>query len=160
MKYEFVSAFDRREELIPLFEEYAKMLVETDPVFTVSLEQQHYDVEIAHLEEKYASPRGRIYLLYVDGSLAGCVGMKESDAEHAELKRLYVRPEYRGHRLGEKMVRKIMADAKEAGYQWLRLDTLPGLKTALALYRSMGFYEVDAYYDCLVPKTIFLEIEL
>ena len=96
----------------------------------------------------------------MDGSLAGCVGMKESDAEHAELKRLYVRPEYRGHRLGEKMVRKIMADAKEAGYQWLRLDTLPGLKTALALYRSMGFYEVDAYYDCLVPKTIFLEIEL
>ena len=75
MKYEFVSAFERREKLIPLFEEYAKMLVETDPVFLVSLEQQHYDVEIARLEEKYAAPRGRIYLLYVDGALAGCVGM-------------------------------------------------------------------------------------
>ena len=158
MKYEFVSAFDRREELVPLFEEYAEMLVETDPVFTVSLDQQHYDVEIANLEEKYAPPRGRIYLLYVDGALAGCVGMKESDAEHAELKRLFIRPEFRGHNLGEEMVRKIMADAKEAGYRWLRLDTLPGLKTALALYRRMGFYEIDAYYDCLVPKTIFMEI--
>ncbi len=160
MKYEFVSAFERRRELIPLFEEYAKMLVETDPVFTVSLEQQHYDVEIARLEEKYASPRGRIYLLFADGALAGCVGMKESDNDHAELKRLYVRPEFRGHRLGEKMVRKIMSDAKEAGYRWLRLDTLPGLKTALALYRRMGFQETEAYYDCLVPGTIFMEIAL
>ena len=160
MKYEFVSAFEGREKLITLFEEYAKMLVETDPVFLVSLEQQHYDVEIARLEEKYASPRGRIYLLYVDRALAGCVGMKESDTDHAELKRLYLRQEFRGHGLGEKMVRKIMTDAKEAGYRWLRLDTLPGLKTALALYHRMGFYEINAYYDCLVPKTIFLEIAL
>ena len=53
-----------------------------------------------------------------------------------------------------------MTDAKEAGYRWLRLDTLPGLKTALALYHRMGFYEINAYYDCLVPKTIFLEIAL
>lgn len=160
VKYEFVSALERREKLIPLFEEYAKMLLETDPVFAVSLEQQHYDVEIARLEEKYASPRGRIYLLYVDEALAGCVGMKESDADHAELKRLFVRPEFRGHGLGETMIRKIMADAKESGYRWLRLDTLPGLKTALSLYRRMGFYEIEAYYDCLVPKTVFLEIEL
>ena len=86
--------------------------------------------------------------------------MKPSDEEHAELKRLYVRPEFRGHNLGEQLVRRIMADAAEAGYHWLRLDTLPGLKTALALYRRMGFYEIPPYYDCLVPKTIFLEIAL
>lgn len=160
MKFEFVSAMDRREELIPLFEEYARMLVETDPVFTVSLEQQHYDEEIARLEEKYSSPRGRIYLLCIDGAPAGCVGMKESDADHAELKRLYLRPEFRGHGLGEIMIQKIMADAKDAGYRWLRLDTLPGLKTALALYRRMGFYEIPAYYDCPVPDTVFMEIAL
>ena len=68
MKVEFVSAMDRREELIPLFQEYAEMLLETEPSFTASLEQQHYDKEIANLEEKYASPQGRIYLLSVDGS--------------------------------------------------------------------------------------------
>ena len=160
MKVEFVSAMDHREELIPLFQEYAEMLLETEPSFTASLEQQHYDKEIANLEEKYASPQGRIYLLYVDGKLAGCVGMKQSDAEHAELKRLYVRPAFRGNHLGELMVQKIMEDAKESGYRALRLDTLPGLKTALTLYHRMGFYEIAAYYDCLIPGTIFLEVKL
>ena len=155
-----VSAFEQRGELLPLYEEYAAMLLQTDPIFADSLAQQHYDEEIEHLEDKYAAPAGCIYLVYVGGELAGCVGMKLSDAEHAELKRLYVRPRFRGQNLGELLVRRIMSDARDAGYRWLRLDTLPGLKTALALYRRMGFYEVDAYYDCLVPGTIFMEIAL
>ncbi|MBQ9562586.1 MAG: GNAT family N-acetyltransferase [Lachnospiraceae bacterium] len=159
-RLELIPAYERREELIPLYEEYAAMLLETDPVFSDSLAQQNYDVEIAHLEEKYCPPRGIIYLVYVNGALAGCVGMKPSDAERAELKRLYVRRAFRGRNLGELLVRRIMDDARAVGYRWLRLDTLPGLKTALALYRRMGFYEVDAYYDCLVPKTIFMEIAL
>ena len=158
--FEMISAFSAREELIPLYEEYAEMLLRTDPVFADSLAQQNYDEEIAHLEEKYAPPKGRIYLVYVDGKVAGCVGMKPSDEEHAELKRLFVRPAFRGRNLGEKMTRRIMDDAREAGYKWLRLDTLPGLKSALKLYRRMGFYEIAPYYDCLVPKTIFMEIAL
>ena len=157
---ELIPAFEKREELIPLYREYADMLVETDPVFTRSLEQQNYDEEIEHLEEKYGLPKGRIYLLYLGGSLAGCVGMKPSDETHAELKRLFVRPEFRGNNLGERMVRRIMDDAREEGYTFLRLDTLPGLKSALKLYRRLGFYEVEPYYDCLVPGTIFMEIAL
>ncbi len=155
-----IPAFEKREELIPLYKEYADMLVKTDPVFTKSLEQQNYDEEIEHLEEKYGLPKGRIYLLYLDGSLAGCVGMKPSDETHAELKRLFVRPEFRGNNLGERMVRRIMEDARKEGYAFLRLDTLPGLKSALKLYRRLGFYEVEPYYDCLVPGTIFMEIAL
>ena len=155
-----IPAFEKREELIPLYKEYADMLVKTDPVFTKSLEQQNYDEEIEHLEEKYGLPKGRIYLLYLDGSLAGCVGMKPSDETHAELKRLFVRPEFRGNNLGERMVRRIMDDAREEGYAFLRLDTLPGLKSALKLYRRLGFYEVEPYYNCLVPGTIFMEIAL
>lgn len=155
-----ISAFERREELQPLYIEYADMLVRTDPVFSASLEQQNYDEEIEHLEDKYAPPRGQIYLVYLDGALAGCVGMKPSDGTHAELKRLYVRPKFRGNNLGEKLVRRIMDDARSAGYRYLRLDTLPGLKTALALYRRMGFYETEPYYECLVPGTIFMEYEL
>ena len=158
--YELVSALNRREELIPLYEEYAAMLLQTDPVFADSLAQQNYDVEIAHLEEKYAYPKGRIYLVYVEGKLAGCVGMKPLDERHAELKRLYIRPEFRGRNLGEELTRRIMNDAREEGYSILRLDTLPGLKSAVKLYRRMGFREIEAYYDCLVPKTIFMEIEL
>ena len=155
-----IPAFDRRSELIPLYEEYGAMLLETDPVFARSLAQQNYDEEILHLEEKYAPPKGQIYLVFVDGELAGCVGMKPSDDSHAELKRLYVRPAFRGRNLGETLTRRIMDDARKAGYRYLRLDTLPGLKSALKLYRRLGFREPDPYYDCLVPGTIFMEIEL
>lgn len=155
-----VPAFENRWELVPLYEEYAAMLVRTDPVFARSLVQQNYDEEIVRLEDKYAPPRGRIYLVYLDDRLAGCVGMKPSDEDHAELKRLYVRQEFRGQNLGEVLTRKIMEDARESGYRWLRLDTLPGLKTALALYRRLGFYEIEPYYDCLVPGTIFMQIDL
>ncbi|MBR3237946.1 MAG: GNAT family N-acetyltransferase [Eubacteriales bacterium] len=155
-----IPAFDRRSELIPLYEEYGAMLLETDPVFARSLAQQNYDEEILHLEEKYAPPKGQIYLVFVDGELAGCVGMKPSDDSHAELKRLYVRPAFRGRNLGETLTRRIMDDARKAGYRYLRLDTLPGLKSALKLYRRLGFREIDPYYDCLVPGTIFMEIEL
>ena len=155
-----IPAFDRRSELIPLYEEYGAMLLETDPVFARSLAQQKYDEEILHLEEKYGPPKGQIYLVFVDGELAGCVGMKPSDDSHAELKRLYVRPAFRGRNLGETLTRRIMDDARKAGYRYLRLDTLPGLKSALKLYRRLGFREIDPYYDCLVPGTIFMEIEL
>ena len=155
-----VPAFERREELIPLYEEYAAMLVRVEPIFTRSLDQQNYAEEIARLEEKYLPPRGSIYLVYVEEELAGCVGMKPSDAESAELKRLYVRPAFRGRNLGELLTRRIMDDARAAGYRKLRLDTLPGLKTALALYRRLGFREIEPYYDCLIPGTIFMEIDL
>lgn len=156
----FVSAFERREELIPLYEEYSEMLLRANPGFGASLAQQNYDEEIAHLEDKYQPPRGSMYLIYYDGALAGCVGMKPSDEESAELKRLYLRPAFRGHNLGEQMLMRIMEDARAAGYRRLRLDTLPALRTALSLYRRIGFHEIDPYYDCLIPGTIFMEIEL
>ena len=155
-----VSALDHRNELLPLYKEYADMLLEKNPIFEVSLKQQNYDEEIAHLEDKYGLPKGRIYLVYIKGELAGCVGMKPLDDDYVELKRLYIRPAFRGHNLGESLVRQIIDDARKEGYKWLRLDTLPELTTALTLYKRMGFYEIDAYYDCLVPKTIFLEIGL
>ena len=155
-----VSALEHREELVPLYAEYAELLLNTDPVFAKSLDQQNYDEEIEHLEEKYGLPKGRIYLLYVDDKLAGCVGMKPSDETHAELKRLYVREEFRGEKIGARLTEHIMDDARKEKYQYLRLDTLPGLKSAIRIYRELGFYDVEPYYDCLVPGTIFMEIKL
>ena len=160
VNWELIPAFDRREELQPLYAEYEAMLLEADPTFIRSLNQQNYGDEIAHLEEKYALPRGRFYLLSVDGAIAGCVGMKPLDEAHAELKRLYVRPAYRGNGFGEKLTRRILDDARQEGYRFVRLDTLPSLRTALSLYRRLGFYEIPAYYDCLIPDTIFLEYRL
>ena len=157
---ELIPAFDRSEALRPLYDEYETMLLRTDPTFIRSLDQQNYDDEIAHLEDKYGPPRGRFYLLYVDGALAGCVGMKPLDDQHVELKRLYVRPAFRGENLGEYLTKRILDDARQAGYSHVRLDTLPPLKTALALYRRLGFYEIPAYYDCLIPETIFMEYRL
>ena len=156
----FVSALERREELYPLYEEYAALLLQAEPTFTESLSQQHYDVEIENLEEKYAPPAGQIDLVYVGDELAGCVGMKPQSGEFAELKRLYVRPAFRGQGLGEKLTRRMMEKAREAGYRGMRLDTLPGLAAAVRLYRSLGFREISAYYDCLIPNTIFMEIDL
>ena len=120
-----LPAFEKREELIPLYQEYADMLVRVEPIFTRSLEQQNYDEEIARLEEKYAPPRGSIYLVYVEDELAGCVGMKPSDTESAELKRLYVRPAFRGQNLGELLTRRIMDDARAAGYRLARQKGCP-----------------------------------
>ena len=155
--WELFPAFDRLEELRPLYAEYEAMLLAADPTFGQSLKQQNYEDEIAHLEEKYGPPRGRFYLLYLNGELAGCVGMKPLDDEHAELKRLYVRPEYRGKKRGEYLIRRILADAKKEGYSYVRLDTLPALTSAMEIYRRVGFYEIPAYYDCLIPGTIFME---
>ncbi len=158
--WELFPAFDRREDLRPLYAEYEAMLLKADPTFSQSLAQQNYDEEIEHLEEKYGPPRGRFYVLCVNGAVAGCVGMKPLDEHCAELKRLYIRPEYRGKRRGEYLTRRILADAKREGYAYVRLDTLPPLTTALELYRRLGFYEIPAYYDCPIPGTIFLECRL
>ncbi len=154
---QFVSALGCREELIPLYREYAQLLVRVEPLFTKSLSQQNYDREIEELERKYAPPDGQVYVVYVDGLLAGCVGMKRQSPEFAELKRLYVRPEFRGRGLGEQLTRRMMNEAERAGYRGMRLDTLPGLKSAADLYRRLGFREIEAYYDCLIPNTIFME---
>ena len=159
-QWTLLPAFSQPETLRPLFEEYEALLLEAEPSFFLSLDQQNYSEELSHLEEKYGPPDGRFYLLYVDGALAGCVGMKRLDKEHAELKRLYVRPSFRGRKLGEYLTQRIITDARSEGYRYLRLDTLPSLRSALALYRRMGFYEIPPYYDCLIPGTVFLEIGL
>ena len=155
--WELVPAFDRPEELRPLYREYEEMLLAADPTFGKSLDQQNYAEEIDRLEEIYGLPRGRFYLLYVDGAVAGCVGMKPLDEAHAELKRLYVRPQYRGKKRGEYLTRRILSDAKQEGYSYVRLDTLPPLASAMEIYKRVGFYEIPAYYDCPIPDTIFLE---
>ena len=160
MKLELFPAYERKEELRPLYKEYAEMLVACYPEFAPSLTQQNYDEELDHLYDKYGFPTGCIYVLHVDGKVAGCIGLKPIDDTYCELKRLYVRPEFRGHDLGRLLVQQVIDDARDIGYQYLRLDTLPPLKTAVKLYREMGFTDIDCYYDCLVPGTIFLEYKL
>jgi len=128
--------------------------------FKEYLDIQNYDAELSHLEGKYGLPDGRLYLLYCDDKLAGSIGLRKLDHENCEMKRLYVRPEFRGCGLGSLLVRKLLDDAREIGYHCMLLDTLPFLETAIKMYRSMGFYEIDCYNDSPLDTTIYMKIDL
>ena len=110
MEIEF--AYKYRDEVKMLFTEYTKMLVENDPKFQEYLDLQNYDDELDHLEAKYGLPDGRLYLLFCEGKAAGCIGLRKIDERSCEMKRLYVRPEFRGRGLGTVLVEKIIQDAK------------------------------------------------
>lgn len=161
MSLQFLPAFDHPETVRELFIEYTDMLVAGDPAFSVYLmDIQHFDEEIRHLEGKYGPPEGRLYLVCWDGKLAGCVALKKVDEKSAEIKRLYVKPAFRGHRIGEAMVHRLIADAREIGYASLLLDTLPFLHTAIKMYRRLGFYEIPSYNGSPMENLLYMKYDL
>ena len=136
-----------------LFGEYADSL-------GVELAFQGCDEELAALPGPYAPPAGAL-LLALDATLgAGCAGVRPLEAGVCELKRLYVRPHARGRGAGRALAEAAIAAASGAGYRLMRLDTLPGMDAAVALYRSLGFREIEPYRFNPVPGTTFLELEL
>jgi putative acetyltransferase len=136
-----------------LFQEYAESL-DTDLSF------QDFSAELAGLPGGYAPPKGRL-LLALDGALpAGCVALRPLEGETCEMKRLYVRPEYRGTGLGQLLVERIIAEAKLAGYGQMRLDTLPGMTAARELYSRLGFRQIAPYRHNPIAGTAFLELTL
>lgn len=136
-----------------LFEEYAASL-------GFDLSFQEFDREVASLPGHYAPPRG-VVLLALDGSAAAaCVALRPLDGETCEMKRLYVRPSHRGTGLGKRLADAILAQARARGYRRMRLDTVPGMEAAIALYRALGFREIGAYRANPIPGAIFMEREL
>src|SRR5882672_6641721 len=101
-----------------LFREYETWLA-------LSLCFQGFEDEVASLPGKYAPPHGRLCLAYSDEKLAGCIAMRKLDDDICEMKRLFVRDEFRGHKIGVQLIEKLLADAREIGYQRMRLDTYP-----------------------------------
>ncbi len=161
MEFELILAYDRPQDVRALFTEYTDALIETDPGVLSYLRQQHYERELEDAAPKYALPDGRLYLAVTkDGDAAGCVAMRLLDGETCEMKRLFIRPQYRGHRLGERLVNRLLADGREMGCRRMRLDTFPFLTTAIALYREMGFYEIAQYNDCPLPDVLYMEKKL
>ena len=160
MQLELIPAYGHREEIVTLFTEYTNMLMEQNEIVRQYLILQNYEKELAHPEEKYGMPEGRLYLACWEGRLAGCIGLRKLDEERGELKRLYVRPEFRGRRMGEALIRRILDDAREIGYRHVLLDTLPFLRSAIELYRRVGFYEIPCYNDSPMDNTIFLQYDL
>ena len=160
MSLELIPAYDRPEEILSLFSEYTHMLVSHDPSFQIYLDIQHYEDEIRDLEAKYGRPDGRLYLALWEGEAAGCIALRKLDEQRCEMKRLYVRPAFRGHKIGETLMNRVIADAKAIGYRYMLLDTLPFLESAIHMYRKRGFYEIPCYNDSPVETTIFMQYDL
>lgn len=155
-----IPAYGHPFETAALFSEYTDMLVAGDNSFQKYLDIQHYDEELAHPETKYGPPYGRLYLAYYREEPAGCIGLRKIDEKCCEMKRLYVRPRFRGKNLGDQLVQKIIADAEEIGYSHMLLDTLPFLKSAVHLYKKYGFYETECYNDSPMSTSIFMKLDL
>lgn len=160
VRIEWLNGLEHPGEIGELFREYTDMLVTGDPVFASYLALQRFDEELRHLEDKYGAPEGCLYLLRADGEAAGCGGMKKLDEGRCELKRMYIRPAFRGRGLGRAMAERIIADARAAGYREMLLDTLSFLQTARNLYRSLGFREIGRYNDSPMEGAVYLHLDL
>ena len=182
---QIIAANDRHDEVLGLMREYVDWLMENDEWMGEVLANQHLEDEVADFNTKYAPPEGRLYLALVDGDPAGCIGLtniteqsQESDIANisdqiseiayttngplfiCEGKRLFVRPKFRGYKLGKQLMDLIIADAKEIGYKYMRLDSFPFMASAVRMYDYYGFYPIGNYCGNPSPNAIFRELML
>ena len=160
MKITLIDGYTKRDDVRALFDEYTAMLIEGDAKFKHYLELQNYDDELIHLEHKYGRPYGRLFLAYLDGTLVGCIALKQANEDTGELKRLYVRPAFRGMGIADKLTCHLIEEARAIGYRHIRLDTLPFLKAAIALYQKHGFYEIEPYNENPMGNSIYMMRDL
>lgn len=132
-----------------------------------SLDYQGFEAELADLAAKYAPPEGALLLARVDGAAAGTVALRQLEPGIGEMKRLYVRPDFRkertesGESIGRALAYRIVGAARDCGHRRLRLDTIgPKMEAAIKLYRTMGFTEIAPYYPSPVPGTVYMELVL
>jgi putative acetyltransferase len=149
-----VETAEQVEQARELFREYQAWL-------GVDLCFQNFEKELAELPGKYAPPDGRLLLASSGERLAGCVCLRRLDAETCEMKRLFVRPGFRGQKIGKALTDTIIEEARRAGYRRIRLDTLPDkMERAVAVYRSLGFKEIEPYYHNPFEGTLYMELTL
>jgi putative acetyltransferase len=124
------------------------------------LEFQKFSQELATLPGEYAPPSGCILLADVSGEIVGCAALRPLKNRICEMKRLYVIPEYRGQKIGRDLALSIINEARELGYERMRLDTIESMKAAKALYLSLGFRQIKPYRYNPLENPTFMELEL
>ncbi len=139
-----------------LLSEYAQMR----GVFTCFEREARHHREMEEIEAAYGPPGGVFLLAWAAGEAAGCIALRDLGGGACEMKRLYVRPAHRGRGLGRVLAEAVVAEARRLGYTLMRLDTLPWMREAHALYRSMGFREIPPYHDRGQPGELYMEMPL
>jgi putative acetyltransferase len=149
-----VESPDQIAQARELFLEYAQSL-------GFSLCFQNFDKELAELPGEYLPPAGRLLLAEFEGQLAACVALHELSPGICEMKRLYLRPQFRAKGVGRALAERIIDEARQIGYQRMRLDTVePVMKDAVAMYRKLGFREIAPYCANPMAGAIYMELEL
>lgn len=145
---------DELDEVRTAFREYADWL-------GVNLAfQGDFEQELAGLPGKYAPPEGRLIVARSDNALAGTIALRTLGDGVCEMKRLFVRPAFRGNGLGRRLVERLIDEARAIGYQRMRLDTLASMTDAVKLYKATGFQVIPAYYFNPLPDVVYFEMGL
>lgn len=158
------------------YDEVKSLFIEYADTLGFSLDYQGFQQELDELPLRYAPPTGALLIANVDGIIVGTVAMRKFCDGICEMKRLYVKLEYRNQKLidgntienpttkpisiGRALTFRIIQKARELGYERMRLDTVPKMVEAIRLYRSFGFVEIPAYYDTPIQETVFMELVL
>jgi ribosomal protein S18 acetylase RimI-like enzyme len=121
---------------------------------------QNFQAELDALPGDYAPPTGCLLLAEYDGQAAGCIALRPLDDDRCEMKRLYVRPDHRGHQIGRLLTEALIRQARARGYRALRLETTPAMEKAVALYAGLGFREIPPYSSTPAESTLFMELLL
>jgi GNAT superfamily N-acetyltransferase len=140
--------------------EVRTLLKEYQEALGIDLHFQGFEAELETLPGDYAPPGGRLLLALVDDAVAGCVAMRPLKAETCEMKRLYVRPQFRAERLGRTLAERVISEARSIGYRRMCLDTLPTMGDAQRLYEKLGFRDIPSYRHNPIVGTRFLGLEL
>ena len=150
-----IKAASQKEinEIRMLFMEYSASL-------DFKLDFQNFEYEINNLPGEYSPPDGKLYLALYKDKAAGCIALRKIDCDYCEMKRLYVRSEYRGLKIGKALTEIIINEAKRIGYKFIRLDTVPSMSSARKLYVEFGFKEIPAYRYNPVEGAVYMELNL